>query len=537
MQDKITNQRVICQGGLNTNQNFLQLSMQNPGAATRLVNFESSLSGGYRRISGYSKLNENFGEVDNASAEGAILCITSFNNTDEYIAARKQQSGNTYRFYELTGAGWVAYTTGITHNSSSVTRIRTINFNFRDGPMLAFVDGVNNCVIYNGTTWYALSSSNTGGSGSPGGDQILDAPKYLAVFKNHLFLSGDPTAPNVICHSDPLDGLSFTAAGGGGQITVPFDVVQIAPFRDELYVFGQSAIRKIVPDGANGFIVQDITDDLGCIASDSVVEVGGNLIFLSNDGIRPIAGTDKIGDVDISLLSADIQEITSNLANTYNLDSLKGLTIRNKTQFRYFIGDNNFDRENSYGIIGSVKYNSQGRMWEFGELLGIRASCVWSGYVNGIETVLHGDYNGIVYKQESGNSFDGNNITAIYTTPYIDLGNTEIRKTSRQLVTFIKAEGDYQINIAVRYGWDMDFPNIMNPANYIEESINSTTTYDSTAEFDDSTAIYGGVSQPVIETNIQGSGYSVQFSFVSIDSNPSYTIQGFVYEFTPQGRQ
>ena len=49
--------------------------------------------------------------------------------------------------------------------------------------------------------------------------------------------------------------------------------------------------------------VQTVTDNLGCLATDSVIEIGGDLLFLSQDGLRPISGTDKIGDVNLETVS------------------------------------------------------------------------------------------------------------------------------------------------------------------------------------------------------------------------------------------
>ena len=45
---------VACAGGLVTSANSIDL-LRTPGVATVLQNFESSTSGGYRRINGYEK--------------------------------------------------------------------------------------------------------------------------------------------------------------------------------------------------------------------------------------------------------------------------------------------------------------------------------------------------------------------------------------------------------------------------------------------------------------------------------------------------
>ena len=177
MTDKIVSQRVICQGGLNTNQNYLELSTLAPGYATMLVNYESSLTGGYRRINGFAPYDADFPEVTSGDdpAEGPVLGVFGYkdNGTFTVFACRKIVASPEYKIYKYTGAGWDAVTTGTTQSSTGVVRVRAETFNTQTESVIIFVDGVNHALAFNGTTWYELKSSNSGGSGSPGGNQVL----------------------------------------------------------------------------------------------------------------------------------------------------------------------------------------------------------------------------------------------------------------------------------------------------------------------------------------------------------------------------
>ena len=73
MPDRVQSYKVICGGGLNSNENHLDLSENNPGSATRLVNYEVSLFGGYRRVEGFQPFSSTYQEVDPVNGEGAIL--------------------------------------------------------------------------------------------------------------------------------------------------------------------------------------------------------------------------------------------------------------------------------------------------------------------------------------------------------------------------------------------------------------------------------------------------------------------------------
>ena len=121
MPDKIQNQKVISQGGLNTLNNYLTLSAENPGAAVRLQNFESSLAGGYAKIKGDKKLDA----LNSLPDEGRVLGVWVFYNTttmrDIYIAARKDVGTDTYKFYQYAlGIGWSAFAPGFTQKYTSV---------------------------------------------------------------------------------------------------------------------------------------------------------------------------------------------------------------------------------------------------------------------------------------------------------------------------------------------------------------------------------------------------------------------------------
>lgn len=547
MPDRIESFKVICGGGLNSNENHLDLSDNSPGSATRLVNYEPSLFGGYRRINGYEEYDDLFPEVDdgNSVAEGKVLCVAYYKNehigNPYVIAARKDVGATTYSFWYHTALiGWRKMTTGLTLNTTdgvrTVEKIRFAQFDFGSGSQIIFVDGVNNASIFDGTNWYAIDSANSGGSGSAGGDQAIDAPSLVDVFENHIFLSGDRTSQSIVAHSAPNDPLTWTSAAGSGQLVMGYKVIQIKPFRDNLFVFGNNSIKKIVPDLTSGFVQEQVTANVGCVAPDSVLEIGGDLLFLAPDGLRPVAGTSRIGDVELETVSKAIQSALVDVIQNTDLSTLNGVVVRSKSQVRYFYGDDSNNVQDSEGIVGGLT-NSTGTIgWEFGGLLGIRASCCSSEYIGTEEFILHGDYDGRVYRQEQGKNFDGRDIVAIYATPYYDLNETEVRKTIRKINTFLRAEGPFEMNLAVAYDWG-DY-NTSRPSTYTEESLGGPTVYGGRSiTYAAPNVTYGGNSKPIMTYDTQGSGFSVRATYVTVGQFDPYTIQGIVFEYSVSGRR
>jgi len=545
--DYKTSSRVICEGGLDTSNNHINLSANKPGAGVLLTNYEVGLDGGYKRIEGFQPYDSNYAEVGVGVAEGKILGIILFENSvsgaTDIIAARKDLGVDEYTLYKYEFAtGWVAISTGLTHyfvtGGSTVDKLRYDVGNNGVANVLCIVDGVNNAVLYDGTDWEFIDSGSTGADmDHAGGAMALDAPTYVSFFQKHLFLASDTknSYKGVVAHSAPNVFYDFISANGSGQIIPGLEVTQIKPFRDNLFIFGINIIKKIVISDTT-FLVEDVTKDIGLISSDAVVELGGQLIFLAPDGFRPIAGTDRINDIQIEALSKAIQSLVKNRVEGNSGANMNIVAIRGKSQFRVFFSSSSINVADSKGIIGSLRTSDQQKGWEFGELLGIRASCCASKYVNGTEIVLHGDYDGVVYRQESGNDFNGSNVVSIYMTPYLDLGDTETRKVIEKVTTFMNGEETVDLILGVRYDWGSIDVAIPTPYSLVLQFV--TTLYDDpTSLYNDLSTLYGGAVTPIAIKALEGSFFSIQLSYTTNGTEAPHTVHGIVLEYSVKGRR
>lgn len=507
MADNLQIFRVSCEGGLNTNRDVLSQGELAPGSGIRMINYEPSVTGGYRRISGFTETYTSL------PGTGGTLGVCVANNiNDGILACRKPSSGNNYlHYWNNSTSAWVAVTTSGSPTMTGVTKVRFHRYNW-SGDEVILVDGVNPAATYNGTTYTQITHSNAPSN-----------PKYVTTFKSHMFMAGASASPNSVYFSAPLDETDFSIANGAGEINVGFDIIQIKPFRDELYIFGTNNIKKIVGNSVADFQLLQVTNDLGCIASDSVVELGGDLLFIGPDGLRPVAGTDRIGDVNLETISKNVQSIFNDIVLNQDLDALSTVLIRQKSQFRMF-----FSASESQGVIGALRQQQNGGIaFEFGQLLGITATCADSGYIGQTEFVIHGDSLGKVYRQEQGTNFNGVNIFSLFQTPFYHMGDPELRKTFLKLSTYMKAEGDTDIVLGIVY--DYEDSEVLNPTNY------SITTRGAAAFFNeavyDAQAIYDGNPSPVVKTSFAGSGQSISLKYVTNDTNASHSIQGFVLLF------
>jgi len=499
--DDLRTNITVCSGGLITNVDPLTHANALSGSALRMINYEPSLSGGYRRISGYQN---DYGTVPGT---GAVLGVEVNGNIhDGIFACRRPTSGNNYLHkWNNSTSSWDAVTASGSPTMVGVDRVRFSSYNWST-EVLLLTDGINPAATYDGTTYTQITHANA-----------PTDPKFSEEFSSHIFLAGDPSEPFNLFFSAPINATDFDPANGAGVINVGFKITAIKKFRDSLFIFGANNIKKLIGTNAADFLLQNVTANLGCVAPDSVVEFGGDLLFLGPDGIRPISGTDRIGDVELAPVSKEIQDIFDNYYLSETITDISIVVIRKKSQFRFF-----FKNDSSLSLIGAIrKSQNKQSIFEYSQLIGIEANCVASGYVGQFEHVIHGDGSGKVHRQERGTSFEGSNIFSLYQTPYFYMEDPEVRKIVYKIDTYLKSEGNTEVFVGLYYDYDDVYS--LNPTTYSFSTEGAAAIY-GTAIYG-SGDIYDGNPSPKALTNVSGSGKSVSISYVTDNQNASHTIQ------------
>jgi hypothetical protein len=114
--------------------------------------------------------------------------------------------------------------------------------------------------------------------------------KYLAVFKNTMFAAGQ--TPNEIRYSRPLNPEVFPEDNilhiGDDDMS---PVTAMYPTKNALVVFKARGVYLVKGDPVNGFYVETLTRDEGCISPRSVAELPGiGLVFMSSETINVLIG-------------------------------------------------------------------------------------------------------------------------------------------------------------------------------------------------------------------------------------------------------
>ena len=561
-----------CEGGLVLNRSTF---IMQPGQALELENFEPDVGGGYKRLLGFRPLVNQIVPETNVSSE-AVLLSTKFNNF--VLAARGEKifsSGSTELSIKIvsttamTGAGTITvnstagfsssgtiqinseiftYTgksagafTGVTRATGGTTaanhavtdvvsetwtvrdtgrtnaaRYNFEKYNFDGNDKIIVVDQTNAPTIFNAS----LTASDVS-------DSSVSGAKHVVAFKNHMFYSGMSSTPQEVVFSEPFNEDGFNSGSGAGSIKVDDTVVGLKVFRDNLFIFCENRIFKMGGSSSSDFAIVPVTRNIGCINGFSILEFAGDLVFLGPDGLRTVAGTARIGDVELGTISTNVQQLFRE--NLDDADAFVSLVIPDKTQYRIFFSKTTGTASATIGVIAVMK----GQAFEFSTMKGIRPACADTVIEDGDVVVLHGGFDGFVYRQEKGNTFDGTLINAKYRSPDLSMGDPGVRKHMQRVNVNYAPESTIDADLFVRYDYESNTST--RPAAYPLDSTNVAGIYGTSIY---GSAVYGGPSQPIVRKAVEGSGFAVALRVEDgATATAPYTLKGFQLEFQVGARR
>ena len=555
-----------CEGGLVLNKSTF---LMQPGEALELQNFEPDIGGGYRRINGFNKYINHIVPQTTTSSEAVLMC-TVF--SDNVLAARGEKiwssasttmtiaiAANT----SMTGSGTInvfsttgftasgtlqinseifTYTgvtsstfTGVTRATSSTTAaahaVKDVvseswtqrdtgrtnaakytfeKFNFDGNSKIIVVDQVNAPTVFN-TSLAATDVSESSVAGA----------KFVTSFKGHMFYAGMSSTPEELVFSQPFDEDAFSSGSGAGSIKVDDIIVGIKTFRENLFIFCENRIFSLSGTSSSNFAMSPVTRNIGCINGNTIQELAGDLIFLGPDGLRTVAGTARIGDVELGTISKNVQPLFDEQIDDATV--FESIVIPEKTQYRLFFAKEGQAASLTKGIICVRK--SEG--YEFSEIRGIKPSSTDTTIDAGDVLVLHGDYTGYINRQETGNDFDGTVIFGKYRSPDLGFNDLGIRKHMQRVIINYKPESAIDADLFLRY--DQESATSARPAAYPLDSTKVAAQY-GVATYG-STSTYGGTTQPSVRQSVEGSGFTIALRVNDGGLTAPYSLKGFQLEY------
>lgn len=204
------------QGGLVTNLSPLQQGINQPGSARILVNFEPSIDGGYRRIEGFAKYDDNYvppyGDpvVQGSGQTGTTLILANIFSSPK--------NGDTFTVDGVTGTYTVSGTPTFdaAANTATLTITPTLDSSPADKASVTFgntSDLIIGCEYFNSTVIAARNNDLYKSTGT--GWTKINVPSYGTVLVNGGSQTGTTLAVDGIASDTyvPQAGDTFSIAG------------------------------------------------------------------------------------------------------------------------------------------------------------------------------------------------------------------------------------------------------------------------------------------------------------------------------------
>ncbi len=409
--------------------------------------------------------------------------------------------------------------TFLSASRDAATKYRFEKYRISTTEKLCGVDSVNVPFLYDGTSFVELHDAPA---------DVVGA-EHVVWFKNQLFFSkGDK-----LTFTSPYTDSDFNPANGSGVISVGNAITGLIVFREQLIIFSQQKISRLTGNTLSDFVLQPITLNLGCVDTDTIQEIGSDVMFLGPDGLRLLGATDRNGDFSIAVVSKPIQsEMT---AFTGSSTSFSSVVIREKSQYRIFGYSDSVTTQNAVGVLGTQMLGDQTGQIAWAELRGIKAFVADSDYYGRVETIVFSNTDGYVYEMEQGNSFDGASIIATFSTPFVPMEDPRIRKAFYKLFLYTDPQGS--VTTLVNLKLDFDDEGVIQP-----DTITLSNQTGAVGFYGSSTATYGSVRygtklKKLFQTQVVGSGFTVSLQFVSESTDPAFSLDAATLEYATYDRR
>lgn len=399
-------------------------------------------------------------------------------------------------------------------------KLRVTKYRVAGVDKVAGVDGFNTPFNWNGTAFTEITNAPS---------DVIGA-SFITYHKNQMFFAKG----EVLTFTSPYTDSDFNPANGSGVIAVGGLITGIIAFREALIIFTDKTISQLTGNTLQDFVLQPVTTKVGCVAPDTIQEVGGDVIFLGPEGLRLFSATDRVGDFNLGVVSKPIQnEMTALIASS---SSFASIVIKQKSQYRIFgYNATGLSTANSKGVLGTQMVGDNTSTLSWAETVGIKAFVADSDYENQTETLVFAHDDGFIYQMESGNSFDGTNIIASFATPFVFINDPRIRKTFYKLFLYTDPQGGVTTSANLKLDFDTqgsiqpDTIQLSNEAGSVGFYGSSVARY--------GTTLFGDKLIKQFETQVVGSAFSVSLQFVSDGQNPPFSLDAATLEYATHDRR
>lgn len=516
---------VAAMGGLDT-VSPPQVIASHPGMATRLENYEALTMGGYRKINGYS----HYGDVPDAFNTQELRGIAYYKGIVVVVGDNILHSYNGATWYVINKKGM---TTPI-KDVDTVPLDKLPRGGSEPAGFQVFLEGDKEVIVVTddkslpSTLYYDEDAKTYTYKESNNKDTV--GYRHVTKYQDHVVVGGSLATPGNIAVSTRFKSDDYSGSGSWGA-QVADEIIGLKTFRDFLYIFCRHSIYRVQNlESSKDASIRPVTTKVGCVDGRTIQEIGGDVLFLADDGLRYLGATERIDDVSLNLVSSPIRSIV----DTISPDSgpIDSVVLPEKAQYRLFFTNKLGKR---LGLIGTLLPEGNFAWSTMGDL---NVDAITDSVLNkstGEQHIYHigkhlGSY--AVYLHDTGYTFDGTPFKATWDTPYFTMGDAGVRKSLHDVMIYLEAEDSAQLELTVML--DHEDTQVLQPEPFELAAVVRASRFGQAVY---GTSTYGAIRYPLESLFLEGSGKWIKLVLQdSSDDNSPYIIRGFDLQFNTGGR-
>lgn len=252
---------------------------------------------------------------------------------------------------------------------------------------------------------------------------------------------------NTVYYSALLEPDDFTAVGSGfinlEQVIPGGDkIVALAAHNNFLIVFCTNNIAIYAgADNVDNLVLSDVIKGVGCIARDSVQNIGTDIMFLSNSGVRSLGRTIQEKSSPMRDVSKNVRDQFLLLLTSEDKDTMRSVYYEQDAFYLLTLPTSGFTY--CFDVRAPLEDGSfRATIWDTinpGAMVATRDRRLLLGKTNGIALY-------------TGYQDNGTNYTFSYYTPYIDFGNPSVTKMLKKIV--VTVVGGSNTSLDIKWGFD-----------------------------------------------------------------------------------
>lgn len=454
--------------------------------------------------------------------------LMQLTNEEEIIGLHQLKEGINYSLLIATSAGKL-YVYG--SNQTFIQLNKTIDGSARVN-FVDFLDGVivgskKDALFYiNNDVGYLTENCNLWDE-----DENPIKSDIISVYKGRVWIG----AGAALYYSALGKYNDFTTANDAGYInnfyTDTNNIKALKTYKDYLAIYKENSVYLLSGSSIEDFAIMSFADK-GTTSFSGIVNVNNKQYFI-NQGIFSMEQAGLLSQIQLGEeISLKIKQEFSNFDKT-RFDEIIVLHYETKNQVWYFIPYKNDEYFHTVWIFDYVNNAWFKRVIPFD----ITTACVFDKYI------LTADKTGKIYKEDFGNTFNGNAIEFMWKSPFLAAGDSNVRKTIEEFYFILDETYDNKFNFSVYKNYDSTYKddadmiysinsdNLIWGGDNVSEDLNTIWNYDENNGSGEVVySLWATGSNSVYKAEISESNYSVQLCMEGNSTEHNAAIIGLEFK-------